>query len=260
MNLSARCDTIKEQPEERNIKKGSRKVKKFVLFFVTLISVLMFTITAFAVIWEDDDPMVGDYAFIINPEWNGRKGTWQVEGRASRFQVRLYRNDKRVSLNNNETTSTSFNFSSYMTSSGDYYFEVRAYARSSGSWGDWVQSDEEYFKGSGGSSDPVSPSYPISTVNGWSAVPGGWSYYRNGNPVKNDWVLDGQFWYWFDGNGKMLTGWQWINRKCYYLNPNSAPNAAGFPYGACWMNGTTPDGYTVNASGAWTVNGVEQIR
>lgn len=45
-------------------------------------------------------------------------------------------------------------------------------------------------------------------------------------------------------------GWQWIDGKCYYFNEN----------GIMLSNTTTPDGYTVDSSGAWTVNGVVQTQ
>ena len=58
-------------------------------------------------------------------------------------------------------------------------------------------------------------------------------------------------WFYFDANGIMLTGWQQLpdgkgNLKWYYLNPE----ADGWQ-GACYLNCTTPDGYTVNESGEW---------
>lgn len=55
-------------------------------------------------------------------------------------------------------------------------------------------------------------------------------------------------WFWFDSKGNMLTGWQYINGKWYYLNPTT--NGA---LGACLIGpGTTPDGYEIDESGAWT--------
>lgn len=45
-------------------------------------------------------------------------------------------------------------------------------------------------------------------------------------------------------------GWQWIDGKCYYFDGN----------GYMLSNTTTPDGYTVDASGAWLVNGVVQTQ
>ena len=38
--------------------------------------------------------------------------------------------------------------------------------------------------------------------------------------------------------------------RCYYFNRED-----GSLYGALLMNGTTPDGYTVDETGAWTENG-----
>lgn len=47
-----------------------------------------------------------------------------------------------------------------------------------------------------------------------------------------------------------LTGWNWINGRCYYLEPES---------GRMLSDAVTPDGYTVDGSGAWTVNGKVQV-
>ena len=52
--------------------------------------------------------------------------------------------------------------------------------------------------------------------------------------------------------GRMLTGWQWIDGSCYYLD------SQGQNEGALYRNTTTPDGFTVDAEGRWVVNGVVQ--
>jgi len=57
------------------------------------------------------------------------------------------------------------------------------------------------------------------------------------------------FWYFFGRDGRMATGWNWIDGKCYYMDPGS---------GKMFADIKTPDGYTVDASGAWTVNGMVQ--
>ena len=44
-------------------------------------------------------------------------------------------------------------------------------------------------------------------------------------------------------SGAMLTGWQWIDGKCYYLDP-----AAG---GAMAISNTLLDGSRVGSDGAW---------
>ncbi len=75
------------------------------------------------------------------------------------------------------------------------------------------------------------PSYAA----GWVQSPQGWwwSDEVNGSPVS--------CWRWLDGNGD---GWA----ECYYFDH----------YGYMAENTTTPDGYQVDASGAWVVDGVVQ--
>ena len=66
-----------------------------------------------------------------------------------------------------------------------------------------------------------------------------------------DWKQEGNTWKYQNSDGKYATStWQWINGKSYCFDSN----------GNMYANTTTPDGYTVNADGAWTVNGVVQIK
>ena len=75
-------------------------------------------------------------------------------------------------------------------------------------------------------------------------------------------------WYYLDSTtGVMLTGWQEINGKWYYFTPETtaytyeydAVNEKWFykagntvrPHGSMYVNETTPDGYRVDANGAW---------
>lgn len=71
------------------------------------------------------------------------------------------------------------------------------------------------------------------------------------------WKQDAKGWQWDYGNGtKAANKWEWCDgngdgiAECYYFDGN----------GYCLMNTTTPDGYTVNKDGAWTVNGVVQTK
>ncbi len=85
-----------------------------------------------------------------------------------------------------------------------------------------------------------------------TSLAAGWQQNETGRWYENDdktypvntWLqdpADGK-WYHFDINGYMQTGWIQDNGKYYYLDIVS---------GAMWANTTTPDGYKLDASGAW---------
>ncbi len=67
---------------------------------------------------------------------------------------------------------------------------------------------------------------PEPTVrSGWSQEAGGWRYYNGdtGQYVRNDWVQDGQDWYWFDGAGMMVHNtWYRYKDAWYYLGGDGA--------------------------------------
>lgn len=65
------------------------------------------------------------------------------------------------------------------------------------------------------------------------------------------WIYEKQIWNYQQDDGTLYkNGWQWIDGRCYCFDPA----------GTMYAGTVTPDGYTVDASGAWTVNGVVQIR
>ena len=83
-------------------------------------------------------------------------------------------------------------------------------------------------------------------VTGWYLDADGNWYYLN--PVSDN------------TKGRMAVGWNWIpgedgQLRCYYFHEISDGTR-----GALFRNGITPDGYEVDAQGAWTVNGEVQIR
>ena len=87
---------------------------------------------------------------------------------------------------------------------------------------------------------------------GWTKTPSGWYYLDASGLMKTGWLqdTDGK-WYFLDTakgiqEGKMLTGWNWIDGYCYYFDTQS---------GALLVNTTTPDGYKVNANGKWEKDG-----
>lgn len=83
----------------------------------------------------------------------------------------------------------------------------------------------------------------LMTVNayalGWQHNVTGWWY--GTNEANTTWHANG--WQWIDGNNDGIA-------ECYYFDQN----------GYMLASTTTPDGFTVNADGAWTVNGVVQTK
>lgn len=64
------------------------------------------------------------------------------------------------------------------------------------------------------------------------------------------WAQDGNNWKYQNDDGTYAVNWQWIDGKSYCFDSN----------GIMYANTTTPDGYTVNENGEWTVNGVVQTQ
>lgn len=73
--------------------------------------------------------------------------------------------------------------------------------------------------------------------------------------LAGQWRQDDTGWWYQNENGTYLKSeWSWIDGKCYYFNED----------GYCLQSVQTPDGYSVDAQGAWIEGGVvqtqEQIR
>ncbi|NBH71334.1 hypothetical protein D3Z51_04700 [Clostridiaceae bacterium] len=65
------------------------------------------------------------------------------------------------------------------------------------------------------------------------------------------WKQDATGWFYQNTDGSYLSGgWYWVDGKSYYFDGQ----------GYCLSSTTTPDGYTVDESGAWTVDGAVQSR
>lgn len=96
-----------------------------------------------------------------------------------------------------------------------------------------------------------------------------WYYFNESDKaMKTGWHHDDKdgYWYYLDlSNGKMVTGWQTIDNKEYYFQPVKDMGNYHFnnqqekwfyslnskvPYGAMFVNTTTPDGFKVDNGGA----------
>ena len=88
----------------------------------------------------------------------------------------------------------------------------------------------------------------------WLEIDGTWYYFGHDNIMQTGWVKDDGNWYYMDlKTGALFTGWHEINGKWYYLHEEGD----GFK-GTLMVDCVTPDGYTVDKTGAWCVDGIVQ--
>lgn len=220
-----------------------------------------------------------------NPTWGTHgDGSWEPVDMAKCYQARLVRDGRPVNTTAIETTDTTCDFTSLITRPGTYTFKVRAVNRfNAASYSDWAESrkftiDEATLaalKGTGsagGSETPAAPGQSAAADSASSAgqpnTPGQWSnendtwYWKtpDGTNAQLQWIYVDGSWYYVGADGQMATGWNWISSadgilRCYYFNPVSDGTQ-----GRMYASGSTPDGYSVDGNGAWTVNGVVQTQ
>ena len=235
-------------------------MKKLWLIFVAAIMIVASALVVFA----------GDYT-IYEHDWNSdyNKGTVRIEWskceESTKYKVVVHHKaldssraaagkvvlQKTVSGNKLDITDLI-----YAKGKGLYTYAITP-VKSPHALDDMVVSDSE-FEADTEFVNRVRARYddPSYYNTGWVRTPNGWSYQEMGITVTSAWRQIGGYWYYFNHNGDMLTGWQHIGSRWYYLTP--VQGQGGYPMGACWMSRTTPDGYTVNASGEWVINGVPQ--
>lgn len=135
-----------------------------------------------------------------------------------------------------------------------------------GSWsqdaaGNW------YFKNAANGKNLVSAWAHIENPYAGAGQPkDSWFHFDANGVMQTGWFKDSDGrWYFFNPVsdstlGRMTTGWNWIKGndgklRCYYFEETSNGHR-----GAMYSGTTTPDGYTVDADGAWTVNGIVVTR
>lgn len=95
--------------------------------------------------------------------------------------------------------------------------------------------------------------------NQWGWVAGKWYFFDGDGHMMTGWVHVIDDWYLLSSDGSMQTGWAQVDGKWYYLNPYGNM-ASGWTQigdklyyldetGALLANTVTPDGYQVNESG-----------
>lgn len=208
-------------------------------------------------------------------EWDyDGSGTWDESPNAGYYEVRLKRGSTVVGEIIN-VDDTQFNFTSMITQTGNYSFQVRTVNRyvpsnkskwvSSERWNvdndtlQYIRSNNSgvtnnYYTGNTNSNSSSNRNNNTSTTTG-SGGPGGattgWQrnatgyWYRNydGTWPASCWQQINGYWYYFNAGGYMVAN-DWIHHtdgKWYYLGPN----------GAMLTNTRTPDNYYVDGNGVY---------
>lgn len=107
-------------------------------------------------------------------------------------------------------------------------------------------------------------------LTGWQKADGQWYFLHADGAMATGWILDNNRWYYMRSGGAMATGWEQVGYKWYFMNADGAMASGWIADGGKWYylgtdgamyaSATTPDGYQVNADGAWVVNGVVQTQ
>ncbi len=175
------------------------------------------------------NPIKGDYDAPVDAYWNEGnlgEGRWEKpENTSGKYEVQLYRDGKSV-FKLDSTSAVKYNFYPYMTVKGDYTFKVRTIPgdddkSKNGKKSGWVESGELQITDrdvSDGKGQKANAAVQGADKAGWIKENDVWRYrYPDGNFCSNGWGLIDDQWYYFNGNGSMLTGWQDINGERYYL-------------------------------------------
>ena len=182
------------------------------------------------------NPIRGDYDMPKDAYWNEKnlgEAKWEPgENDSGYYEVQLLRDGKNVHKVD-KTTSKNYNFYPYMTKAGDYSFKVRAipgtdFQKKYGKKSDQLESGELQItdryvsdgKGQQNAKSTVKKSSDDKTT-GWFKEGDVWRYrYPNGELCANGWGKINDLWYFFDGSGNMVTGWQQVGADYYHLHNN----------------------------------------
>ena len=116
--------------------------------------------------------------------------------------------------------------------------------------GQWIMDDKGWWYRLSNGSYPRDSWYECT----WNGILS-WYHFNAEGYADGGWFTDndGQRYYLHDVHdgtfGAMYTGWKQIVDQWYYFNPEK--RADGASKGSLVMNGVTPDGYAVDANGAW---------
>lgn len=188
-------------------------------------------------------PSLQDKASYVESVSLNAAGQAAWSGVGGRYQVKLTADNSTVG-GVQEYTSNTADLRQYMTKAGTYILKVRTIGADALKTTSWV------------SSNPVNVSMSEAQANAKGAAQNQGTWHQNnigwwyslpeGGYVKSAWKnINGEYYY-FNSDGYMLVGWQLIDGNWYYMDMTR---------GNMLANTTTPDGYFVGISGAYSESG-----
>lgn len=212
------------------------------------------------------DPISGQYdapdsvSFFTEGYGNGN-ARWSFHNdeklTSGAYDVYLYR-ENTVVKRLEAYQGTSYDFYPYMKKKGTYTVKVRTVPytdaeKKHGKKSEWTESS-----GLSISEDNVSDGTGQGT---WIQNNESWYFQHPDQSLQtNSWFMVNTKWYLFDGEGRMLTGFQAKDGQTYYLDADGAMTTGWSQINGAWYyfhsNGamavnTTIDGYPINANGIW---------
>lgn len=213
--------------------------------------------------WYQAPDSTGEYAV----DWNEIKGEW------------YYFNQTGILLQNQWKKWNNRWF--YLTDSGA---SAKNWKKINGSWYYFNKENqmETGWLNTGGQTYYLSNDGDM--ITGWRKIDGQWYYFAQSGEMKTSWVKDKETWYYMDSTGTMKTGEIEVSGHHYYLEESGAMKQGWLKKANDWyfyktdgsraigwikdkdkwyflkengqllVNGKTPEGYTVDSSGAWLVD------
>lgn len=187
-------------------------------------------------------PSLKDRVFPVESVSLNEKGQATWRGGNGRYQIKLIRGNYGVG-GIQEYTSNTADLRQYMTKAGTYMLKVRTVGDDTLKTTLWISSNTVNIS----TSEAEANAKELAALGAWRQNNIGWWYaLSDGSYVTSSWKnIDGNYYY-FNSDGYMLVGWQFIDGNWYYMDMES---------GKMLVNTTTPDGYFVGISGAYSESG-----
>lgn len=213
--------------------------------------------------WYQAPDSTGEYAV----GWNEIKGEWYYFNQRG---ILLYNQWKKWNNRWFYLTDSGTAAKNWKKIAGIWYYFNKENQMETG----WIQDKEQWYY----------LDYDGSMKTGWLQYKGQWYYFAPSGEMKTGWVKDNETWYYMDSTGIMKIGEIEVAGHHYYLEDSGAMKQGWLKKANDWyfykedgsravgwikdkdkwyflkengqllVNGKTPEGYTVDSSGAWLVD------